>query len=1262
MCKLWIAGPLALLLAGGLLAGQAVKSPVQLPLRFEPLPDSRDFLAHGKPSIVISSQGVHLGAVRMRFVGAQDHAAPAGIDPLPSRSNYFIGSDPSRWRSNVTNYEKVRYTGIYPNVDLAYHGNDGRLEYDFVLAPGADPRLLRQVFDGATRITVDRNGDLLVRAGNQLLRFKKPIASQDGQPVEVRYVLRSRREAGFRLGRYDAKKALVIDPTLVFSTFLGGSNYTQAGPQNPLLEAGDSALGIAVDAAGNSYVTGYTEAHAFTVLNAEQSTCAFAASPGVMCAFIAKFSPQGTLLYSTYLGGTGSDSGNAIAVDSTGAVYVTGVTTAPDFPLKNPFQSTRTAPATAFVSKLSTDGSTLVYSTYLGGSGSNSLVIGNVGNGIAVDSSGNAYVSGTTASTTFPLLNPAQATLAGTQAAFVTKLNPTGSALVFSTYLGGTAQEAGNGIALDASGNAYVAGWTQSANFPTVTPAQPTLHGMQNAFVTKFSSTGTILYSTFLGGHGTDSANAIAVDSSGSAYVTGSTTSTSFPTVNAMQSTIAGSNDGFVTKLAPAGSSLVYSTYFGGAGGFAIAVDAAGEAYVAGATASNSFPVVNAVQSTGGTPAQAGFVSPGNNAVISKLSADGSKFIYSTYLGGTLPTGGFALGDIARGIGLDSTGQAYVAGQAGTGDFPTFNAFQPKILGYGNAFVAMISETASIPCVYQVNPPLPTPTLSSFGGAGRFSVDANSTSCSWQAVSSAPWLTITQGANGSGVGEVVFSAGFNPTFAAQTATITVLGQSFSITQPPVSYYAGIASAAGLPGSVARMPLTLNSLVTFNSLSLELVIQPNGSAPVLTAPIGFQVAPGVPAPQIATSASGQYQIINLTWNSISPALPTGTTKLGEFLVTLPASAVVGQTYATNSVGQGTGSQPTVQVLPSVTPTVSVANPAPTPEWLLPSSAAPGGPARTITVNGEGFTTTSTVLWNNSARDTTFVSETQLQAAITPADIAAAGTAQITVSNPAPGGGVSAALSFLITSTPLPVVGTNGVVDAARYGLTVAGNTIVSIFGVNMAASTALAASVPLPTSLGGVSVLVDGVAAPLFFVAPGQINLQLPWRLLASRVAGPTQTSIVVVNNGLNSSATTVQLSPNAPAIFTINEQGSGQGAILDASTGVFMAPANSIPFITSKPAVVGENIAIYCTGLGAIQGASFGDGAPSSGIVNTVTPAQVTIGGVNATVSYTGLAPGFVGLYQVNVQIPAGAGSGNAIPVVLSINGAMSNMVTIAIQ
>jgi hypothetical protein len=418
--------------------------------------------------------------------------------------------------------------------------------------------------------------------------------------------------------------------------------------------------------------------------------------------------------------------------------------------------------------------------------------------------------------------------------------------------------------------------------------------------------------------------------------------------------------------------------------------------------------------------------------------------------------------------------------------------------------------------------------LSPFGGNGQFSVDANSNNCSWQAVSSAPWLTVTQ-ASGSGIGTVNFSATFSTTFAPQTATITVAGQSVTITEPAVSYYPGVAATGGLPGGLVRMPVTLNSQATFNSLTLELVIQANGSAPGIVASLGFQVNSGVPAPQIVTGASGPYQVIDLTWTSISPPLPAGTTKLGELLVTLPAGATLGQTYAVNCTGQGTGSGPDVQVLPDATATLTVANPAPTPEWLLPSSAAPGGSARTITVNGEGFTTTSTVLWNNSARTTTFVSETQLQAAITAADLAAAGTAQVTVSNPAPGGGVSPALPFVITSTPGPAISANGVVDAARYGLTVAGNTIASIFGVNMATSTTLAASLPLPTSLGGVSVLVDGIAAPLFFVSSTQINLQLPWRLL-----NQTQTGIVVINNGLSSSATTVQLSAAAPAIFTLN--------------------------------------------------------------------------------------------------------------------------------
>ena len=1238
----------------------------RVPVRFEPLQDRSGYIARagGSSVRVTATDATFESGVRMRLAGARPDARGASLDPLPSHSSYFFGNDPSKWRSGIANYAKVRYSGVYPGVDLVYHGDvnqgDTRLEYDFVLAPGADPRQLRQVFDGAARLRIDSNGDLLVRAGKKLLRFKEPVASQDRQPVPVRYALNGRHEAGFRVGSYDATKVLVIDPTLVFSTLLGGSNYTPAGRDNPLLESGDSALAIAVDAAGNSYVTGYTEAAAFTVLNAEQSTCAFPALPGDMCVFVAKFSPQGTLLYSTYLGGSGSDTGNGIAVDSTGAVYVTGSTSSPDFPLKNPFLSTRVASSTAFVTKLSPDGSTLVYSTYLGGSATNPVVPGNVGNAIAVDSSGNACVTGTTTSTSFPLQNPTEATLLGTQDVFVTKLNATGSALVFSTYLGGSATDAGKAIAVDASGNVYVTGSVQSANFPPLNAEQATLRGSQNAFVTKFNPTGTMVYSTFLGGTGFDSGNGIAVDSAGNTYITGATTSTNFPTANAMQSQLSGTgNNAFVTKLSPTGSSLIFSTYLGNsATGYAIAVDAAGEAYVAGATTSSTFPVLNAVQSTGGNPPPPLHVAgPSVNAFISKLSADGSKFVYSTYFGGNYPTGNFPLGDAALGIALDSAGQAYVAGRAGTGDFPTFNAFQSTISGYSNAFVAMISESASVPCVYRVNPPVPSATLPSSFGSGQLIVQSNSSACSWQASSSDSWLTITQGSTGSGISRVVFSYPSNPNLTARSATITVAGQTVTLTQTASTYALGIPAVNGLPGSLARVPMTLTSSLAFSSLSLEFTVQANGSAPMVTAPIAFQPAPGMPAPQISTSTIGQSQVIDLTWTSIYPALLATTTNIGEFQVLLPASASIGQTYTVNTDGQGNGSQTTVQVLADVMSTITVGNPAPNALWLLPSSAAPGSAAQTIKVNGEGFTATSTVLWNGSARTTTFVSETQLQAAITAADIATAGAAQVTVSNPTPGGGTSAALPFLITTTPVPVVGTNGIVDAARYGLTLTGNTIVSIFGTNLATSTGLAGSLPLPALFGGVKVLVDGVAAPIFFIAPGQINLQLPWRLV-----NQTQTSIVVNNNGVSSAPTIVQLSPAAPSIFTINEQGNGQGAILDATTGVFMAPTNSIPNVNSRPAIAGEIVSIYCTGLGAIQNASFADGAPSTGVVSTVTPAQVTIGGVTAAVSYTGLAPGFVGLYQVNVTVPAGVASSNSVAVVVSMNGAMSNTVTMAIQ
>jgi uncharacterized protein (TIGR03437 family) len=414
---------------------------------------------------------------------------------------------------------------------------------------------------------------------------------------------------------------------------------------------------------------------------------------------------------------------------------------------------------------------------------------------------------------------------------------------------------------------------------------------------------------------------------------------------------------------------------------------------------------------------------------------------------------------------------------------------------------------------------------------------------------------------------------------------------------------------------------------------------------------------MPAPQVNTS--GGPGTIVLTWLGVlEPNLTTGTVNLGELLATIPSSASVGQSYLVATPG-GSGQVTAAVVdtlIPGATVTLSVANPPPVALWTLPSSATPGGAGLTVTVNGQGFTTTSVVLWNGSARTTVFLSETQLQASITAADISAASTAQLTVSNPAPGGGLSGSLPFLISGLAAPVINTSGIVSNAQYTTSLAGNTIASVFGQNLAASTALATSLPLPTTLGGVSVLVDGVAAPLFYVSPLQINLQLPWRLL-----NQTQTSIVVVSNGLSSAVTTIPLTATAPAIYSLNAQGNGQGAILQANSGTVVAPLNSIPGVVTQPGSPLEFISIFCTGLGAVQTYTFGDGTAATA-ATTVASTQVTIGGVAATVTYAGLAPSYVGLYQINAVIPTGVPSGSAIPVIVKINGITSNTVTIAIQ
>jgi len=612
--------------------------------------------------------------LRIRFVGANPKTRVQGQEELPGKANYFIGNAPTKWRTKVPTYAKVRYDDLYPGVDLIYYGTQRQLEYDVVVRPGADPNRIIFGIQGADDLEVDAQGDLVLHTAAGQIRQHKPFVYQevDGVRKEIPggYVLRDTHQVGFRVTAYDPSLPLIIDPLLVYSTYLGGANN-------------DNASAVAVDAAGNAYVTGITaSATNFpTTAGAFQTTLG-----GGSDAFVTKLNPTGTaLIYSTFLGGSDFDTGVGIAVDASGNAYVTGSTASTNFPTTaGAFQTTLAGPGggsltDAFVTKLNPTGTALVYSTYLGGRDFDN------GEEVAVDAAGNAYVTGRTSSTDFPTTVAAfQTTSAGGGDAFVTKLNSTGSALVYSTFLGGAeSSDGGFGIAVDALGNAYVTGLTNSTDFPTTAGAfQTTIGSTQSAFVTKLNPTGSALvYSTYLGGSGGAEGTGIAVDAAGNAYVTGDTNSTDFPTTaGAFQTTSSGGTDAFVTKLNPAGSALVYSTFLGGSSfdqGSGIAVDASGDAYVTGRTFSTDFPTTeDGFQTTFGGA---------RDAFVTKLNPTGSALVYSSYLGGSSL-------DQGSGIAVDARANAYVTGVTLSTDFPTTgDAFQTTLGGSTDAFVAKLS-------------------------------------------------------------------------------------------------------------------------------------------------------------------------------------------------------------------------------------------------------------------------------------------------------------------------------------------------------------------------------------------------------------------------------------------------------------------------------------------------------------------------------------------------------------------------------------------
>jgi hypothetical protein len=633
---------------------------------FVQTPDLRAGFSDGAATFQMHGQ-----TLQVRFRGANSRVKVEGADRLAAQANFIEGDRPEQWRPGQPVYGKILYRNLYPGIDMTYGEAGRRIKSEFLLAPGADPSLIRLEYSANTAIGPE--GELLVRGENIEAREEAPFAYQESEAgritVPSRYKLLGDNTVGFELDSYNHALPLVIDPVLSYATYLGGSGL-------------GAVTALAVDSSGNLYVTGWTEAVDFPVVAPVQ-----AANKGGVDVFIAKLNPTGTaLIYATYIGGRSDDRPAGIAVDASGEAYITGSTSSADFPLTAPAQATLSGGRDAFALKLNPGGTALLYSTYLGGSNSD------WGTAIAIDTSGNAYIAGDTQSADFPVLGAAQPLPGGSTDAFITKLTPAGT-VAFSTFLGGALDEHAGGIAVDVIGNVYVAGGTTSQNFPVVAAIQAVNAGAQDAFIAKVSSAGSaILYSTYLGGNGgavgtPEQANAIAVDGGGNAYVAGVTNSPNFPvTASAFQTAFNGVEDTFVAKVNAVGSALVYCTYLGGTGldwASGVAIDSSGNAYVAGYTSSFDFPTV--------APVQTGFKGL-YDAFVFKLNGAGNALNFSSYLGATGS-------DLSNAIALDLSGNVFVGGQTNSLDLALQGALQSSNQGGSAGWVARIGSTSTPPPV-----------------------------------------------------------------------------------------------------------------------------------------------------------------------------------------------------------------------------------------------------------------------------------------------------------------------------------------------------------------------------------------------------------------------------------------------------------------------------------------------------------------------------------------------------------------------------------
>jgi uncharacterized protein (TIGR03437 family) len=811
--------------------------------------------------------------IRATIAGAQLHVQGQAQQPLGGRVNYLRGNDPKKWLTDIPTFGRVTYPQIYPGIDLVYHGSGGYVENDFIVNPGADPSRIRITFEGADAIRFESDGTVTVAADRHELSLKKPSLYQETATgrkklVEGRFRQDGSQSIGFEVGIYDLKLPLVIDPVITYATYLGTPNT-------------EAAFRVAADASGNAYIVGGSNSEQFPIT---PSTAYHYSTDGGLSGdvILAKLNAAGSqMIFTTHIGGGESNTGAGIALDAAGNIYVTGFTSSSDFP--HTTDLTTDAIATnenCFVMKLNPSGTQVIYSTLIGGSNADGC------SGIGLDSAGNAYVTGATMSTDFPTANAVQSSLMGSPFntynvdAFIAKLSAGGTKLLYSTYLGGSNADVATSIATDQAGNAYVTGYTDSVNFPVSNGVfQPTFGGSGgqydttyssgDAFVVKMSPTGSIVYSTYLGGKLDEVGYAIAIDAQGNAYVGGSTLSTNFPTKQPFQAQNAGyggetnpvplanndifyAGDGFITELNPTGTALVFSSYLGGSlddriGG--VAVDSTGNIWVTGQTLSQapSFPITpNATQMiNAGDDGSGSAVFQLGDAFLTEISA-ARAITFSTFLGG-------GSADWASSVVLDGQGGVIVTGGTTSSNFPaTQGAYQTKYGGIdlpvpgGDAIIARWSTAV-----------IPTPSIAGFSSAA-----------SYTSGSAAP-------------GEALFIAGtlIGPATLA-TAQLTPAGTVstlvansqflFNGVPAPIVYVSSGQSTVIVPYEVA------------SRTSAQLVAVYNGvSSPAVTVP----VVPAIPGIFTAdASGRGPAAVINPDGSTNSAGNPAARGSSVAFYVT------------------------------------------------------------------------------------------------------------------------------------------------------------------------------------------------------------------------------------------------------------------------------------------------------------------------------------------------------------------------------------------